>query len=74
MTQLLPASSRMDSIGKLFKDTRATALTLGVATVVLTHIAIITLPAPLDAAAKNSHASINLAAAAAVVYGSGMLG
>lgn len=64
----------MDILTKLFKDTRTTALTLGVSTVVITHIAIFTLPDPLDKAAKASHATINLAAAAAIIWGAGMLG
>jgi hypothetical protein len=54
----------------LFKDVKVTAFTLGVSTVILTHIAIITLPDPLDKASKAGHAYINLAAAGAIVWGS----
>ena len=58
----------------LFKDTRATAFTLGVSTVILTHIAIIALPEPLDKASKAGHAYVNLAAAGAIVWGSRIFG
>jgi hypothetical protein len=64
----------MDIFTRAFKDTKTTALTLGVSTVVITHIAIFTLPDPLDKAAKASHAAINLAAAGAIIWGTGMLG
>ena len=58
----------------LFKDTRATSFTLGVSTVILTHIAIIALPEPLDKASKAGHAYVNLAAAGAIVWGSRIFG
>ena len=58
----------------LFKDTRATAFTLGVSTVILTHIAIMTLPEPLDKASKAGHAYVNLAAAGVIIWGSRFFG
>ncbi len=64
----------MDIFTKAFKDTKTTALTLGVSTVIITHIAIFTLPDPLDKGAKSSHAAINLAAAGAIIWGAGILG
>ena len=57
-----------------FKDSRAAALTVGVGTVVATHTLMFVLPADWQEGAKQSHAVTNLLAAAAIVYGSRMLG
>lgn len=66
----------MDYISRAFRDTRATALTLGVSTVLVTHSAMVVglLPGSWSETQKANHASINLAAAAAILYGSGVLG
>ncbi len=66
----------MDFVSRAFRNTKATAFTLGVSTVVLTHSAMIIgyLPGSWSETQKANHASINLAAAAAIVYGSGLLG
>ena len=66
----------MDYVSRAFRDTRTTALTLGVGTVVVTHSAMVMgiLPGAWSETQKANHASINLAAAAAILYGTGMLG
>jgi len=62
----------MDYFQRAFKDTRTSALTLGVATVVVTHSAIVLdfLPGTWNDSVKKNHAYLNLAAVGAVVYGS----
>ena len=59
-------------VQRAFKDTRSTALTLGVATVVITHSAIVLdfLPGTWTGNMKKNHAYLNLAAVGAVAYGS----
>ena len=66
----------MDYIRSAFRDSRSTALTLGVTTVVITHSAMIIgmLPGTWGEAQKANHAAVNLAAAAAILYGTGALG
>jgi len=59
--------------GNAFKDTKSTALTLGVSTVVLTHVGILVLPESGDKSMMTNHAIINLVAAGAIVWGSGLL-
>lgn len=62
----------MEFVQGPFKDTRTTALTLGVSTVILTHTAMVLdlLPEPWSEATKKNHAYLNLAAAASIVWGS----
>ena len=56
-----------------FRDSRTTAITLGVGTVVVTHTVMFLLPDMMEGN-KTSHAAINLAAAGAIVYGTRMFG
>jgi len=56
-----------------FKDSRTAAFSVGVGTVIATHSIMLVLP-PGDEAGRNNHALINLAAAAAIVYGSRVFG
>jgi hypothetical protein len=68
------ASTAMSRIAaRAFKDTKSAALTLGVGTVIATHTVMILLP-PEDNSGSFNHSVINLAAGAAIVYGSGILG
>ena len=65
---------QMDVLNKAFRDTKTTALTLGITTVVATHVLIVMMPT--DSAGKSppmSHAVLNLVAAGAIVYGSRLL-
>lgn len=66
----------MDYISRAFRDTRTTAITLGVGTVVITHSAMVLgyLPGTWSESQKANHATINLAAAAAILYGTGLVG
>lgn len=66
----------MDYIRRAFRDTRTSALTLGVSTVLATHSAMVMglLPGTWSESQKANHATINLAAAAAILYGSRVLG
>jgi hypothetical protein len=66
----------MDYISRAFRDTKSAAITLGVGTVVITHSAMVLgfLPGTWSESQKSNHATLNLAAAAAIVYGSGLLG
>ena len=59
----------------LFRDARAASLTLGVGTVLVTHAAMLLnlLPGDWKDAQMRNHAYLNLAAAAAIVYGSGLV-
>ena len=57
----------------VFKDTKSTALTLGVSTVILTHVGILVLPESGDKNMMTNHAIINLVAAGVIVWGSGFL-
>jgi|LauGreSuBDMM15SN_2_FD.fasta_scaffold2445670_1 hypothetical protein len=58
---------------RLFKDNHAIALSAGVATVALTHSLFVIMPGPLDDLQKKYHSYINLAAAAAIAWGSQLL-
>ena len=60
-------------VANAFKDTRSTALTVGVGTVVGTHTLMFLLPADWQEGTKKSHAATNLLAAAAVVWGARMV-
>ncbi len=66
----------MDYVTRAFRDTRTSAMTLGLGTVIVTHSAMVMgyLPGSWGEAAKTNHAAINLAAAAAIAYGSGLMG
>ena len=68
----------MEAVQKIatnaFKDTKSTALTLGVSTVILTHVGILVLPESDDKSMMTNHAIINLVASGAIVWGSGLLG
>ena len=66
----------MDYVRRAFRDTHSTALTLGVTTIVITHSAMITgmMPGSWSEVQKANHASINLAAAAAILYGARIVG
>ena len=66
----------MDYVRRAFRDSHSTALTLGVGTVLITHSAMVTgmLPGSWGESQKANHASINLAAAAAILYGARILG
>ena len=64
----------MNYANALFSDARSMALTMGVSTVILTHVALISLPAPLEKASKSGHAVLNLVAAGAIVWGSRLIG
>lgn len=61
----------MDTLRKMFKDTRTTALTLGVGTVVVTHVAMLMdlIPDAWSNEMKKNHAVLNLVASGAIVYG-----
>ena len=68
------ASTAMSRLAaNAFRDTKSTALTLGVGTVIATHTVMILLPPP-DTSGSFNHSVLNLAAGAAIVYGSGLLG
>jgi hypothetical protein len=56
-------------ISRAFKDTRSTALTLGVGTVIATHTLMFVLPDDWQEGAQKTHAITNLAAAGAIVWG-----
>ena len=56
-------------VAKAFRDTRSTALTEGVATVVGTHTMMFLLPADWQEGNKKSHAVTNLLAAGAILWG-----
>ena len=66
----------MEYINRAFRDTRTTAFTLGVGTVVVTHSAMVMglLPGSWNETQKANHAAINLASAAAILYGTGVVG
>lgn len=59
---------------QLFKDNRSIALSAGVATVALTHSLFVIMPGPLDELQKKYHSYINLAASAAIAWGSRLFG
>ena len=61
----------MDYITSVFRDTRTSALTLGVGVVVITHSAMVLdlLPGDWHETQKKSHAYLNLAAAGSILYG-----
>jgi hypothetical protein len=61
----------MDTVCRAFRDTRSAALTLGVGTVVATHVAMLIdwIPADWSESMKKNHASLNLVAAGAIAYG-----
>ena len=61
--------------GLIPRDTRSAALTLGIGTVIITHTAMVLnlLPGEWKDAQMKSHAYLNLAAAASILYGTGML-
>lgn len=67
----------MDSVNSFlanaFRDTRSTALTLGVGTVIGTHTLMFLLPSDWQEGAQKSHAVTNLLAAGAIVWGARML-
>ena len=67
-----PVSAISNLAAKAFRDTRTAAITIGVGTVIVSHTLILVLPD--DESSKANHAYINLAAAAAIVYGSRILG
>jgi len=56
-------------VARAFRDTRSTALTLGVGTVVGTHTLMFLLPADWQDGTKKSHAATNLLAAGAIMWG-----
>jgi hypothetical protein len=60
-------------IANAFRDTRSTALTLGVGTVIATHTMMFLLPDEWQDGAKKSHALTNLLASGAIVWGARML-
>ena len=62
------------SAANAFKDTRSSALTLGVGTVVATHSMMLLLPPDWQEAQMRNHATVNLIAAAAIVWGARILG
>jgi hypothetical protein len=66
----------MDYVSGAFKDTRSAAFTLGVGTVIVTHASIVTgmLPGDWGEFQMQNHAYLNLAAAAAILYGSWIVG
>ena len=66
----------MDFVQRAFASTRNTAFTLGISTVVVTHAAMVTgmlLPGTWNEAQKANHSLLNLSAAAAILYGTGLL-
>ena len=68
-------SSQLESsVMNAFKDTRSSALTLGVGTVVATHSMMLLLPPDWQETQMKNHAMINLVAAAAIVWGARILG
>lgn len=58
-------------LSRAFGDSRKTAFTLGLSTVVLTHTAMIMnlLPPDFHETQMRNHAALNLVAAGAIVYG-----
>jgi hypothetical protein len=66
----------MEYFNRMFSDSRAAALSLGLGAVVVTHVAIVTdfLPESLSDVQKKNHAYINLAAAGAILYGTRLVG
>ena len=60
-------------IANAFRDTRSTALTLGVGTVIATHTIMFILPQEWQDGATKSHAVTNLLASGAIVWGARML-
>lgn len=56
-------------VANAFRDTRSTALSLGVGTVIATHTVMFLLPDEWQEGARKSHAITNLAAAGAIVWG-----
>jgi len=66
---------QMDILNKAFRDTKTTALTLGITTVVATHVMMVMMPADntTGRSPPMSHAVLNLVAAGAIVYGSRLL-
>lgn len=61
--------------GFLPRDTRSAALVLGVGTVIVTHTAMVLnlLPGEWMDAQMKTHAYLNLAAAASILYGAGVI-
>lgn len=58
-----------------FKDSRTAAFTVGVSTVIATHTIMLVLPGDEGrSGGMSNHAILNLAAAAAIVYGSRVFG
>jgi hypothetical protein len=68
-----PSTAISQFAANAFRDTKSTALTLGVGTVIATHTVMILLPPP-DTSGSFNHSVLNLAAGAAILYGSGLLG
>jgi hypothetical protein len=65
----------MDFVKRAFADTRTSALSVGLATVVISHTSIILDLAPKswNSYQQKNHAQINLVAAGLILYGSGLV-
>jgi hypothetical protein len=61
----------MEELSKAFRDTRAMAFTLGVGTVVMTHVHMLVFPGEPT---PKSHALLNLVASGSILYGAGVWG
>lgn len=65
----------MEFVNRAFADTRTSCLSVGLATVIISHTSIILDLAPKDWSAyqQKNHAQINLVAAGLILYGSGLV-
>jgi hypothetical protein len=66
----------MEYFRRAFADSRTTALTVGLGTVIVSHTAMVVnlLPGAWNEYQKQNHAAINLASAGLILYGSGVVG
>ncbi len=66
----------MDYVRRAFADTRTSALTVGLGTVIVSHTAIVMdlLPGAWNEYQKQNHAALNLMSAGLILYGSGVIG
>ena len=66
----------MEYVRRAFADSRKAALTVGLGTIVVSHVSLFWELAPESWSAfeKKNHATVNLGASALILYGSGILG
>jgi hypothetical protein len=65
----------MEYVRRAFADSRTTALSVGLGTVIVSHSAIIVnlLPGAWNEYQKQNHAALNLMSAGLILYGSGVI-